>query len=150
MPCYRASSLADSFQHPPSALSLPRKRFNFTRFQTDRTEARALNSPISIEKDIARLHRPMQQSKAMRKPKPKRNSHNRLCFHCRRPLPGGFERTTAREPSAAYNRTVLNSRRPLDPTGKRSHLNLASTNESGERWFSQLSVPYQSIADKFE
>jgi hypothetical protein len=37
-----------------------------------------LNSPISIEKDVALLHRPLQQSKAMRKPKPKRNSHNRL------------------------------------------------------------------------
>jgi hypothetical protein len=62
-----------------------RKWFNFARFQADRTEVRDLNSLVSIEKHIARLHRPMQQSKAMRKPKPKRNSHNRLRFHGWRP-----------------------------------------------------------------
>jgi hypothetical protein len=43
----------------------PRKRFHFTRFQADRTEVRDLNSLISTEKDMARLHRPMQPSKAV-------------------------------------------------------------------------------------
>jgi hypothetical protein len=51
----------------------------------DLSEVRNLNLPFPIEQDIARLHRPMQQSKAMCKMKPKHNSHNRSRFRGRRP-----------------------------------------------------------------
>jgi hypothetical protein len=67
-----------------------RKRFRFTSFQADRPEVRKLNPPISIEKDIARFHRPVQQSEAMRKAKSKRNSHNRFRFRRRHPPPTGI------------------------------------------------------------
>jgi hypothetical protein len=40
------------------------KGFHFANFQPDRTEVRDLKWPVSIEKDIAHLHRAMQHSKA--------------------------------------------------------------------------------------
>jgi hypothetical protein len=47
----------------------PEKRFDFARFQANGSGIRDLNSPSSIEKDFARFHRALQQSKPMRKPK---------------------------------------------------------------------------------
>jgi hypothetical protein len=65
-----------------------RKDANAETSPADRSEVRNFNSPIRIEEDVARLHRPVQKSEAVRKPKCERNPHNRFRPRHRRPSRG--------------------------------------------------------------
>jgi hypothetical protein len=61
--------------------------FSVARLQADRTEVRDLNSPLYVEKDIARFQASVQQSEAVRKPKREVNPCN--CFRSGRRSPPG-------------------------------------------------------------
>jgi hypothetical protein len=71
-----------------------------------------LNPPIRIEEDSARLHGPVQQPEAVRKPKRKRNPYNPFRLRGRRPPRGRVQKgpRESRRPRAIAQSSVPTAR----------------------------------------